>query len=121
MTTVGEVSGAALRGRVRRSGGAHVRGPRWLYWLATVLVIFAALAVVIRVVVDPVATHYTRKGLKEAKGITVDFQRVHVTLLPPGYEIRRFKMREGRGSGNRCFTCRRLGSAWTGGSSFTPA
>ena len=72
-------------------------GPRWLYWIAIVLVIFAALAVVIRVIVDPIATHYTRKGLKEAKGITVDFQRVHVTLLPPGYEIRRFKMREGAG------------------------
>ena len=60
------------------------------------LVIFAALAVIIRVIVDPIATHYTRKGLKEAKGISVDFQRVHVTLLPPGYEIRRFKMRQGK-------------------------
>ena len=95
MTTVGEVSGTTMRGRVHRGGGVHVRGPRWLYWIAIVLVIFVALAVVIRVIVDPIATHYTRKGLKEAKGISVDFQRVHVTLLPPGYEIRRFKMREG--------------------------
>ncbi len=95
MTTAGQMGGTAVRDRARRGGGAHVPRARWLYWVAILLVILVGLAVVIRVIVDPIATHYTRQGLKEAKGISVDFQRVHVTLLPPGYEIRRFKMRDG--------------------------
>jgi hypothetical protein len=66
-----------------------------------VLAVVVGFAVLIRLIVDPIATHYTREGLKEAEGMSADFQRVHVTLLPPGYEIRRFKLREGTGGGKR--------------------
>lgn len=93
---MGEVRGAALRNRVG-GGGDDVRRHRWLRLVAIVLAVLLGLALLIRLLVDPIATHFTRKGLKEAEGITADFQRVHVTIAPPGYEIRRFKVREGTG------------------------
>src|SRR5579863_6494717 len=100
MTSVGEVSGAALRDRL--SGrGEHVRRHKWLRRIAIVLAVLVGLAVLVRLIVDPIATHYTRKGLSEAEGISADFQRVYVTIVPPGYEIRRFKLREGTGGAKR--------------------
>jgi hypothetical protein len=89
-------AGAALRDRLG-AGRDFVRGHKWLRRLVIVLAILVGLAVVIRLIVDPIATHYTRKGLAEAEGISGDFLRVHVTLLPPGYEIRRLNIRETRG------------------------
>ena len=56
--------------------------------------ILIGLAVIIRLVLDPIASHYTRRALNEAEGVSGDFLRVHVTLLPPGYEIRRLKIVE---------------------------
>jgi uncharacterized protein YhdP len=68
--------------------------PRRLRRSATALIILVAVLVIIRVLVDPIATHYTRKELNEAGGVRGDFQRVHITLFPPGYEIRRIKIIE---------------------------
>jgi len=68
--------------------------PRWLRRLLFVVTIFVALLVIIRVVLDPVATHFTRKALNDAKGIEGDFHSVHVTVFPPGYQIRRIKIIE---------------------------
>lgn len=100
MTTASEVTGAALHHRV--SGpGENLHGHRALRWVAIVLAVVVGLALLIRAVVDPIATHYTRKGLKEADAIRADFQRVHVTILPPGYEIRRLKIREASGGTRR--------------------
>ncbi len=79
------------------AGRDYVRGHKWLRRLVIGLAILVGLAVVIRLIVDPIATHYTRKGLNDAEGISGDFLRVHVTLLPPGYEIRKLKIREAPG------------------------
>lgn len=71
---------------------ASARAPRTLRRLAILLVVLAALLVIIRVLIDPIATHYTRKELNDAPGLSGDFQRVHVTVFPPGYEIHRLKV-----------------------------
>ena len=52
------------------------------------------MVVAIRLVLDPVATHFTRKALNDADGIRGDFHSVHVTVFPPGYQIRRLKIVE---------------------------
>jgi hypothetical protein len=70
---------------------------RWPRRLLIALAIVVALLVVIRLVLDPIATHFTRKGLNDAEGIRGDFARVHVTVFPPGYEIHRIKIIEDPG------------------------
>ena len=73
----------------------HVRDlPRWLRVLLFVVMSLVALLVIIRAVLDPVATHFTRKALNDAKGISGDFHSVHVTVFPPGYQIRHIKIIE---------------------------
>jgi uncharacterized protein YhdP len=67
---------------------------RWLRRLYVTLAIVAAVLVLIRLLIDPVATHFTRKALDDADAIRGDFLRVHVTVFPPGYEIRRIKLIE---------------------------
>jgi hypothetical protein len=62
--------------------------------LLIVAAVLVAVVVAIRMLIDPIATHYTRKGLNDAKGMSGDFQRVHVTVFPPGYEIWRIKLIE---------------------------
>jgi hypothetical protein len=58
------------------------------------VVLLAAVAVVIRLVVDPLATHFTRRQLDELQGYRGELGRVHVTLLPPGYTVTRLKLWE---------------------------
>lgn len=70
--------------------------------IKTVLIVLAALlglAIVVRLVLDPIATWQTRKVLANLKGFEGDFQRAHVTVLPPGYEITRLKLFADKGSG----------------------
>jgi hypothetical protein len=62
------------------------------WWIA--LGVLFALLVVIRLVLDPIAAHYTRKELSASDTLRGDFDRVHVTILPPGYEIHRLKIDE---------------------------
>jgi hypothetical protein len=71
-----------------------LRGRRWPRRLVIVAAVLVAVVVAIRLLIDPIATHYTRKGLNDAKGISGNFQRVHVTVFPPGYEIWRIKVIE---------------------------
>jgi hypothetical protein len=52
------------------------------------LVALLVLVVTIRIVLDPIAEHYTRKALAEAQGMEGKLESVHVTVFPPGYEIR---------------------------------
>jgi hypothetical protein len=59
-----------------------------------VLVVVGALALLVRALLDPVATRVTRKGLAGLDGYRGDFERVHVTLLQPGYVITRLKVIE---------------------------
>jgi hypothetical protein len=58
--------------------------------------VVVALAIVARLLLDPIATHYTRRGLERSDSTRGTFERLHVTLLPPGYEIRRLKIVERR-------------------------
>ncbi len=67
------------------------RGPR------IALIVLASLAVLIvvgRLVLDPIAAQQTRKALETIKGFKATFTDVHVTVLPPSYEITNFKLIE---------------------------
>ena len=68
--------------------------PRWLRRLAIASAIVVGVLVMIRLVLDPVATHFTRKALNNADAIRGDFHGVHVTVFPPGYQINRLKIVE---------------------------
>ena len=70
------------------------RLPRWLRRLVIASAIIVGVLVMIRLVLDPVATHFTRKALNDAEGIRGDFHSVHVTVFPPGYQINRIKIVE---------------------------
>jgi hypothetical protein len=77
--------------------GAGRSHPRWLRRLVIVLAVLVGLAVLIRIVLDPIAGHYTRQALNKSDAVSGDFARVHVTILPPGYEIHRLKVIEAEG------------------------
>ncbi|HVV53544.1 MAG TPA: hypothetical protein VHO06_28060, partial [Polyangia bacterium] len=62
----------------------------WAIALGAVVVV----VVVIRLLLDPIAAHYTRRGLNQSDATQGDFSRVHVTVLPPGYEIDHLKIVE---------------------------
>jgi hypothetical protein len=64
-----------------------VSGRRWPRRLLITLGVLVALVIVIRLLLDPLAAHYTRKELNAAPSVSGDFSRVHVTVLPPGYAI----------------------------------
>src|SRR4051812_16261577 len=82
---------AALEKRFETLRARHRHGLRRTLVLLAVLV---GLIVVIRLVLDPLATHFTRKALRDMQGFAGDFQRVHVTVFPPGYAITRIKLVE---------------------------
>lgn len=76
----------------RKSAAPSRPRHHWGWWIA--LGVAIALVIVIRLILDPIAAHYTRKGLNASETTRGDFQRVHVTLFPPGYEIHRLKIDE---------------------------
>ena len=59
---------------------------------------FLIVAIVVRLVLDPIASHEVRKALDGLDGYVGDFERVHVTVLAPGVAIWRFKLAEARGT-----------------------
>lgn len=63
------------------------RSARWPRRLLIVGLVLIVLVVAIRLALDPVAAHFTHKALNEAEGIRGDFESVHVSVFPPGYEI----------------------------------
>src|SRR5690349_13272829 len=67
--------------------GAARRPRTWPRTLLIVMMVLLVLVVVIRVILDPIAEHYTRQALAGAKGMESKFDSVHVTVFPPGYEI----------------------------------
>ena len=77
--------GRSSAGGPRASMKSHGRFPRWLRRLLIASAIVVAIVVIIRLVLDPIATHFTRKALRDAEGIRGDFHSVHVTVFPPGY------------------------------------
>jgi Domain of Unknown Function (DUF748) len=54
--------------------------------------ILVALIIVLRLILDPLATHETRAALDQLEGFKGDFQRVHVTVFGPGYDITHLKL-----------------------------
>ena len=103
----------ARKGRTTAAGTR-----RWsvlvpLFALGGVLLI----AIVIRLVLDPLATHETRKALDGMDGFRGDFERVHVSVFRPGYDITRLKITEAaRHSGETSMAFRRHDSCPTDGS-----
>ena len=72
--------------------GHHL--PRWARRLLIAAGVVVAVVALVRLLLDPLATHYTRKALNDGEGIRGDFYSVHVTVLPPGYTIHRLKVVE---------------------------
>ena len=70
----------------------HAR--KWPRRLLIAFIVLLALVVIVRIVLDPIAAHYTRKALNEAEGMQSRFDGVHVTVFPPGYEIRQLAVIE---------------------------
>src|SRR5258706_11646254 len=62
--------------------------------LAVAAAVVVTVAVLIRLLLDPLATRQTRDALGKLDGFEGDFARVHVTVLPPGYEISRLEVRK---------------------------
>jgi len=60
--------------------------------LLTVGASLVVIAIIIRLVLDPIAGHETRKALGQLEGLRGDFAHVHVTVFPPGYEITNLKV-----------------------------
>jgi hypothetical protein len=58
--------------------------------------VVAGLVALIRLLLDPIAAHHTRLGLDRSDSTRGDFDRVHVSVFPPGCEIRRLKIVERR-------------------------
>ncbi len=79
-------------GRQERHAAPSRRRHHWGWWIALGVVI--AIVILIRLILDPIAAHYTRKELNASDTMRGDFERVHVTVLPPGYEIHRLKIDE---------------------------
>jgi hypothetical protein len=63
----------------------HLRHPGWPRRALFGLGLLLALIVIIRLVLDPIAAHFTHKQLNASEAVSGDFESVHVTLLPPGY------------------------------------
>jgi uncharacterized protein DUF748 len=84
--------------RVPQDEGVVERRPRaWPRRLLIALGVLVALLIIIRIVLDPIAAHFTHKALDEAEGIRGDFESVHVTVLPPGYAIHELTLIESPG------------------------
>jgi hypothetical protein len=70
----------------------RLRHPGWTRRGLFGLGLLLALTIIIRLALDPVAAHFTHKQLNASEAVSGDFESVHVTLLPPGYGIRRLKI-----------------------------
>jgi hypothetical protein len=73
---------------------ARGRARRWPRRVLIASLVLIAIAVIVRLVLDPIAEHYTRKALDGARGMKSRFESVHVTVFPPGYEIRQLAVIE---------------------------
>jgi hypothetical protein len=60
-----------------------------------------ALLIVVRLVLDPVATRLTRNALDKLDGFNATFSDVHVSVLPPSYSITNFKLIEDKSGKGR--------------------
>lgn len=84
------MEGVMDRGRAR----AHHTMPRWARRTLIALGVLVVLAIVFRIVLDPIAGWAMRRKLNDLQGYKADFASVHISLLPPGTVVRRFKIIE---------------------------
>jgi hypothetical protein len=56
--------------------------------------VLVVLMIVLRLILDPLAAHETRAALNQMQGFKGDFDRVHVTVFGPGYDITHLKLIE---------------------------
>jgi hypothetical protein len=75
----------------------RLRHPGWPRRTLFAFGLLVALAIFTKILLDPIAAHITRKRLNEPESIIGNFQSVHVTLFPPGYELHHLKIIEARG------------------------
>jgi hypothetical protein len=68
--------------------------PRWSRRILAVVLILAALVLLVRLILDPLATALARRELQQMKGMRGEFERLHVTVFPPGYAVTRLKLIE---------------------------
>jgi hypothetical protein len=71
-----------------------MRKHRWKVWSSVALGGLVLVALVVRLVLDPIAAHYTQKALDDSDSVKGRFASVHVALFPPGYHIERLKLIE---------------------------
>jgi hypothetical protein len=71
-----------------------MRTRRWPRRLLITLGVLALLVLVVRLVADPIATHYTRKALENSEGFKGAISGTHVGFLPPSFAIHRLKLIE---------------------------
>ena len=89
MTTVSVPTGERARGRRgTRETPAHRRIRR----LSIALGVLFGLVIAIRLLLDPIAAHATRRALDNLDGFRGNFARVHVGVFPPSYEISRLAL-----------------------------
>jgi hypothetical protein len=74
--------------------GARKVPPRWLRRLLIGLGVFAALLIVGRLVLDPLADRYLRRTLAKGQNMQGTFSSLHISLIPPAAEIWNFKLIE---------------------------
>ena len=67
--------------------------------LLIALGVFVVLLIIGRIVLDPLARHFTAKALENNEDFKASFSDVHVSVIPPAYSITDFKLVEKGGSG----------------------
>jgi hypothetical protein len=85
------VPGAARLHHQRTSRTLRALLRRPLFW---VLLAVGLLILVVKLALDPVATHYTRRALEDMDGFRGRFDDVSVGLFPPSYRITKLKVIE---------------------------
>lgn len=71
---------------------SQARRARWPRWLAVAGLLLLSLLIVLRIVLDPLASWATRKALRDARGIDGAFADVAVGLFPLSYSVSRLKV-----------------------------
>jgi hypothetical protein len=67
---------------------------RVLHGFLIALAVVLGLAILIRLVLDPIATYETRKALHSLEGFDGALAGAHVTVVPPGYTVTHLKVVE---------------------------
>lgn len=70
----------------------RVRRHRWARVLLWVTLFLLALAILIRVLLDPIVARVLHQKLQQIPEVRGNFEHVHVSILPPGVTLTRLKL-----------------------------